>query len=45
MDYTDWMLWKLVAFVALAFVYGLWRGLTGQPLQRGPRDTETAGDR
>ena len=38
MDYIDYMLWKLVILVALAFVYGFWRGINGLPLQRGPNE-------
>jgi len=29
-DYLEFKLWKLVAFVVAAFIYGLWRGLTGR---------------
>jgi hypothetical protein len=29
MEFTDWMIWKAVAIVAAAFVYGIWRGLKG----------------
>jgi len=30
MTFTDFMLWKLAALVALAFVVGVIRGLTGR---------------
>jgi len=30
MDYSDWLIWKAVAIVILALLYGIWRGLTGR---------------
>ena len=50
MTYTDFLLMKLALFTVAAFVYGLWRGLNGQPLglvqpdnQAGPgRSSEEA---
>lgn len=38
MEYTDYLVWKLVAIVALAFVYGFIRGINGLPLRRGPTE-------
>jgi hypothetical protein len=29
-EFTDYMLWKLIAFVVAAFIYGLWLGLSGR---------------
>jgi hypothetical protein len=29
-DFIEFKLWKLAAFVVLAFAYGIWRGLTGR---------------
>jgi hypothetical protein len=29
MEFTDWMIWKAVAIVVAAFIYGIWRGLKG----------------
>ena len=41
MDYTDWLWFKFWLFIVAAFVWGLWRGITGQPLEPGPHGTET----
>ncbi len=30
MEFTDYMLWKLVAVGVVAFFYGLWRGKNGK---------------
>lgn len=30
MDYTDWLWIKFIAFVAIAFIIGLWKGLNGR---------------
>ena len=30
MDFIDWMLLKLGAVCFLAFLYGIWRGITGR---------------
>jgi hypothetical protein len=30
MEITDWMLWKGIAIVVAACVYGFWKGLTGR---------------
>jgi len=27
MDYIEFKLWKLLVFVLIAFIYGIWRGL------------------
>lgn len=32
MEYTDWLWIKFVLVVGGAFVWGVYRGLTGQPL-------------
>lgn len=29
MDYSDWLLAKFLAVIVLAFLYGLWKGLSG----------------
>jgi hypothetical protein len=29
MEFTDYMIWKAVAIVVAAFIYGIWRGLNG----------------
>jgi hypothetical protein len=31
MEFTDWMVWKFWVLVALALIYGIWRGFTGRP--------------
>lgn len=46
MDYSDWVWFKFWLIVAAAFVYGLWRGFTGQPLEQeqdGTGQASTAG--
>lgn len=30
MEFTDYMLWKAGAILIAAFVYGVWRGLSGE---------------
>jgi hypothetical protein len=30
LEFTDWMLWKGIAIVAAACVYGFWKGITGR---------------
>jgi hypothetical protein len=30
MEFTDYMLWKALALVAVAAIYGFWRGLKGK---------------
>jgi len=30
MEITDYMLWKLIVLGVAAFLYGLWRGITGR---------------
>lgn len=30
MEFTEYMLWKAIAIVVLAFAYGVWRGATGR---------------
>ena len=30
MEFTEFMIWKLVALSAIAFVWQFWRGFTGQ---------------
>lgn len=35
---TDFMIWKLIALVALAFLWGLYCGITGRPTGRERSD-------
>lgn len=42
MDYTDWIWLKFWLVVGAAFVYGVWRGFTGQPLEPGSDGTDPA---
>lgn len=42
MDYVDFMLWKLLALAIIAFVWGLFCGISGLPLD--PRDWRGKGD-
>jgi hypothetical protein len=28
-EFTDFMIWKAIAIVVAAFIYGIWRGLNG----------------
>jgi hypothetical protein len=44
MDYIEFVLWKAGALVLAAFVWGLYCGLTGQPLTPGRRGSRTAQD-
>ncbi len=44
MEFTDYMLWKALAIVAAAFVWGLYCGLTGRPLGRERPDNQAAQD-
>jgi hypothetical protein len=37
--FTDYLVIKAIVLVAAAFVWGLWRGLTGRPMQVGQSDT------
>jgi hypothetical protein len=30
MEFTDYMIAKLIVVVIAAFIYGIWRGLTGR---------------
>lgn len=30
MEFTDFMIWKAIALIVAAAVYGFWRGLTGR---------------
>lgn len=39
MDYIEFKLWKAGLLLLVVFVWGVYRGFTGQPLQPGPRDT------
>jgi hypothetical protein len=47
MDITDYLVWKFVALVALAFAYGLWKGLNGrrleEPLDKPPQGPDQQG--
>lgn len=37
-EFTDYMIWKLIAFAVAAFVWNFWRGFTGRfPDQRAQR--------
>ena len=29
MEFTDYMLWKAIAIVVAAFIWGVWQGLRG----------------
>ena len=40
MDYTDWMLLKLIGMFCLAVVWGFFCGFTGRPLQPEQSDKE-----
>jgi hypothetical protein len=42
MEYTDFMLWKLIGFAAVAFVWGIVCGYMGWPLS-GPSTEPTEG--
>lgn len=42
MDYIDYVIIKFCVLVALAFAWGVWRGVKGLPLQPGLRDTAAA---
>ncbi len=47
MEFSDFMLWKLLGLVALAFVWGIFCGvndleLNGQRKQQGPNEAEDA---
>jgi hypothetical protein len=37
MEFTDYMLWKALAIVALAFLYGVWRGATERTDTQRPK--------
>lgn len=37
MDYTDYLLWKLIALCVLAGIYNFWIGFTGR---KPPRQSE-----
>lgn len=38
MEFTDYLWIKFWVLVGLAGVYGFWRGISGQPLEREPHD-------
>lgn len=47
MEFSDYMLWKALALVALAFLWGIYCGWTGRELngqkpQQAPREEGTA---
>lgn len=41
MDYLEYKLWKAGILIFLAFCWGFWREISGQPLSRGHSDTQT----
>jgi hypothetical protein len=42
MDYLDYKLAKAGVLVLMAFCWGIWRGISGQPLSRGQSDTQSS---
>ena len=42
MEFTDYMIWKAIALVAAAVVWGIYCGFTGRSLQPGRREADTA---
>ena len=44
MEMSEFMLWKAGVMVALAFVWGVFCGLTGRPLSPGQSDRQTEQD-
>ena len=38
MDFSDYLIWKLIALLALVFVYQFWRGLNGLPTRQEPSE-------
>jgi hypothetical protein len=40
LDYGDLIVWKLLLLAVAAFLYGLYRGITGRPLEAEPRDSQ-----
>jgi len=40
----EFLIWKLLAFAAVCFIVGVYRGITGQP-EPGQRDKESPPDR
>lgn len=40
MDYIDYVLLKSGIFLLVVFVWGIYCGATGRPLQPGPRDKQ-----
>jgi hypothetical protein len=42
-EITDYMLWKALVLVGLAFLWGLLRGFTGKSLEREPPDAPPVG--
>jgi hypothetical protein len=41
MEISEFMIWKALVMVALAFIWGIYCGFTGRPLGREPRDSPT----
>lgn len=41
MEFTDYMIWKLVAFAVLAFVWGIYCGIVNRPLGGEQRDSQS----
>ena len=44
MSYTDYIVAKLLVLVFLAFCWGVYRGITGQPLERGQTGNQAEQD-
>lgn len=42
MEFTDWMLWKLIAMCVLAFAYNFWKELKYPKDQQVQRDKSMA---
>jgi len=40
MSYTEWLIYKLIGMVVLAFIWGIFCGVTGRPLWRARSDKE-----
>ena len=45
MDYVDFMIWKAIVLVIAAFIWGVYRGATGQPLSLERKEDRSASDR
>jgi hypothetical protein len=40
MDYSDYLIAKLILVAIAAGIYGFWRGFNGLPLERGPNEEQ-----